>query len=410
VVRSVIRHYFAAFSDLPRAVWLLAGGLLVNRAGTMVLPFLTLYVVAERGLTTTQASAVLLAFGLGSMAGSWLGGLAATRWGALRVQVISLLSAGLAFFLYPLLRSVPALVAGAFVLNAVNDAYRPACMTAAVEHAPVGLRLRALALIRLAANLGMAVGPALGGVLATVSYVLLFVGDGATCWLAAVLLLATLPIERGRRSGAPGPEGGPAPRGALRDGRFLTLLAIVFVLAVALFQVFNTVPLHLKRDRGVSEGGIGLLFALNGGMIVIFEMALVRLLEHRDAARLLGFGGFLMCSGFLLLAVAPGYGAAVAMFVVISIGEMLTLPFGNGLAADLAPAGRTGEYMGWYSLTFSLAFVVAPVLGLGLLQRLGPDPLWVAIGCVGAPVWLTALALSRRLIASERAPDARSFG
>jgi predicted MFS family arabinose efflux permease len=391
MIRAMGRLYADAFRGLPARVWRLSAGLFINRAGTMVLPFLSLYLVRELGFETGDASVVLFAFGLGSVAGAYTGGAISGRLGALRVQAGSLILGGAGFLVLSQLRGFAAITLFVFAVSAVGDAFRPACLTAIVEAAPIELRPRAMGLMRLAANAGMAVGPALGGFLAGLDDLWIFVGEAVTCWGAAVWLLGFVGEE------APGPAATPAAvakaRSLWRDGRFLALLGLVFVMALVLFQVFTTMPLYLTSAYGLDETEIGFIFALNAALIVAFEMVLIKLLEHRPPELVLGLGGFLMCAGFGLLPF--GHGVAYAAFTVVvwSVGEMLAFPFSNVLVAERAGAGRVGPAMGMYSAVFSAALVAAPVVGLGVLERFGGDVLWTAAGLLAVPLWIAAAAL-----------------
>lgn len=392
--RAIGRLYADAFRGLPAQVWRLSAGLLINRAGTMVLPFLSLYLVRELGFETTDASLVLFAYGLGSVVGSYGGGAISGRLGTWRVQVGSLILAGTGFLALSQLRGFAAVTLCVFAVSAVGDAFRPACLTAIAEAAPIELRPRAMGLMRLAANAGMAVGPALGGLLARVDYFLLFVGEAVTCWGAAVWLLGFVreksPARKGEHSTV------ATARSLWRDGPLLALLGVVFVMALVLFQVFTTMPLYLSSAYGMNETELGFIFALNAVLIVAFEMVLIKLLEHRPPEHVLGLGGFLMCVGFGLLPFGHGVGYAAFTVVVWSVGEMLAFPFSNVLVAERAGAGRIAPAMGMYSAVFSVALVAAPVVGLGVLKRFGGDALWTASALLAVPLWIATAALRPR--------------
>ncbi len=397
MIRAAAKIYADAFRGLPGDVWRLSFGLLLTRAGTMVLPFLGLYSVRELGYDTDAAAAVLFAFGLGSVAGSWAGGELSGRWGTFGVQVVSLILAGLAFLAVPMLRSFAGVIAAVFVASALNDVYRPACMAAVVDVAPARVRARAMGLMRLAANAGIAVGPAVGGLLAAIDYRWIFIGDALTCWLAAAWLVLAL---RGRKLGRP--EGEAAATAAAgpslwRDGPFMALMGLILLACLVLFQVFNTLPLYLVSDYGFDEPLVGLVFAFSTVLIVVFEMVLIKLLEHRDPAALLGLGFFIMCAGFGLLPLGRGLAFAALAATVWTAGEMLCLPFSNVLVAQRAAAGRTGQAMGMYSAVFSVAMVLAPLIGLPVLERWGGDVLWTACGLIGIPLWLGMALLARRM-------------
>ncbi len=378
---TVLGAYRRAFSGLPTRVWILAGGLLVNRAGTMVLPFLSLYLTRELGFSVERAATVLAMYGAGSVAGSFSGGWLSDRIGPVRVLLLSLLLAGAGLMALPSLTTFRALLPAIFLVSTVAESFRPALMTAVALASPPEVQARAFALVRLAVNLGMGIGPAVGGFLATSHYRWLFLGDGLTCWAAALLLLATLPREA---LGTPAPRRDAAPaRPPWTDGPFLLFLGLVFLLALVFFQVFTTFPPFLREAYGLPESSIGLVLAFNAGLIVVFEMLLLRSVEHLDPVRLAGLGSFLVCAGFAILPLGRGMGLALLSTAVWSLGEMLSLPLANSIVARRAPREAAGRYMGAYALTFSSAFVVAPILGGAIYSRLGPAALWTAAGLVG---------------------------
>lgn len=396
VFRSAAGVYAGAFRGLPSDVWRLSVGLMLNRAGTMVWPFLSLYLVHELGYGADAAATVLFAFGLGSVAGSYVGGELSGRWGTLGVQIVSLILAGLGFLAVPQLHSFTAVACAVFIASALNDTYRPACMAAVVEASPSEVRARAMGLMRMAANAGIAVGPAIGGLLATIDYRWIFVGDAVTCWLAAGWLFLTLRGRKLRPSEASvaAAESGRSP---WTDVPLLALLGLVLVASLVLLQVFNTLPLYLVSDYGFDERHVGLVFALSTVLILVFEMPLIKLLERRDPTRILGFGLFLMCAGFGLLPFGRGLAFVALAVTVWTFGEMLCLPFSNLLVAQRAAAGRTGQAMGMYSAVFSIATLLAPVIGLPILERYGGEILWLGAGMIGIPLWIGMALLARRM-------------
>lgn len=393
-------HFYAdGFRGLPRGVWLVSAAALVNRAGTMVFPFLSLYLAERMGLASGQIALVLFAFGLGSVAGSYAGGWLCDRIGAIEVQLLSFVGGGFAFLAVSTLRGVTALAIGAFVLSLVADAFRPAVMTSVAELAPPERRARAMALLRLAVNLGFAAGPALGGLLAARSYGWLFLADALTCWVAALLLWLTmrgaLPGQAAiraacRRTGAP----------FWRDLPFLALLVVALLLSIGIFQVFSTMPVYLHDAYLLDESAIGLVLGFNALLVVLLEMPLVRLVERRDHVRVIGFGSVLFCLGIALLPWGASFAFVLGTVLVWSIGEMLALPLLNTVVAARAAdsgEGAIGRYMGAYGMVFSLATMLAPVIGFGIYGRWGGLTLWSAVGLTGLLLWPACLLLARPL-------------
>ncbi|HHN74981.1 MAG TPA: MFS transporter [Acidobacteria bacterium] len=389
----LVSVYREAFRGLPREVWLLSAAALINRAGTMVLPFLSLYLDEQLGFSKQTTGMLILAFGLGSVVGSYLGGWVSERLGPVRVQELSLLAGGSALMGLGRLETLPMLWVGLFVAAALGDAFRPALMAACADATAPESRTRALALVRLAINLGMGIGPAVGGLLAARNYQLLFLVDGLTCWAGAAMLWWTVGrIERRQRKEES--AAAPEPMAAVwRDWPFMTFLALVFLLGLSFFQIFFTLPLYYHEVYGLSERTIGLAMSLNALVIVLVEMPLVRALERWNHLLVFGAGALLVGLGIGVLPLGRHLSLVIASTLVWTLGEMLSLPFSNGLVAARAGSGTSSRHMGMYSMTFSVAFVVAPPLGLAAYGAWGGDTLCLAIAGLGMVVLAGTLGL-----------------
>ena len=396
MIRRVFHLYRAAFSGLPRDLWLLAFIALVNRSGSMVLPFLGLYLTREQGLGVAAAGRLLALYGVGAVVGAWLGGWLSDRIGALQTQRLSLAASGAGFLLFPALRSPGAIAVGVLVLSVIAESFRPANMAEFSHRAPAGRQGRAFALLRLAANLGVSVGPAVGGILAVRSYVWLFVGDALTCWIAAAMLLLLVRPLPADMPAAGGPL--PAPdRGPWRDGPFLALMGLVMLIAVVFFQVMSTLPLDLNGRLGFREDVIGGLLALNAGLIVIFEMVLIHWSERHERMHVVAGGVLLLCLGFGLIPLGISVGYVMLTIVVWTVGEMFALPMITAVVADRAGRGMRGRYMGFYTMAFGLAFLLGPFCGTAIYARFGARALWFGIGGMGPALAIGALLLRRPL-------------
>ena len=399
MIRPLFTAYRAAFSGLNRDIWLLSLAALVNRAGTMVLPFIALYLTRERHLSVSSAGRILALYGVGAILGAYAGGRLSDRIGTVRTQILSLLLGGAGFVWLGQVRSVEAIAAVTFVASVLSEAFRPAAMAATAQLAPEGRQPRAFALLRLAVNIGMAVGPAAGGIIAGYSYGWLFVVDGITCWLAAGMLAwsfrgrRVIVEEEVRRSAA----------SPLRDVPFLWLLLLSTGLACGFFQIVGTLPLYFRDHYRMTEATIGLLLAFNAVLIVLFEMVLVHWAESRDHLRLAGFGCFLTCAGFALMPLGETVAFAALTVTVWTFGEMLALPMLNTVVASRAPRGAQGRYMGGFAMSFSVAFMIAPAGGTWVYDHLSPESLWAGLGVLGAVLWLGAIAV-RRAFARHAAP------
>lgn len=400
---KVTSLYRAAYRDLPPEVWRLAWVAFIHRSGTMVVPFLTLWLTGQRGYTTGQAGLFLTCYGIGSLAGTWLGGWASDRVAPRRLQIVSLALTGGLFLVLGISRGTAPIALLLVSVGLVGEAFRPANATSLTRWSTPEVRNRSFALRRLAINLGMTFGPAAGGFLALYSYIWLFVVDGATCLLAALAMMWMLPDEP-RPSGATPSATEPAGRSPWRDGPFLVYLGLLALITLVVFQFASTWPLTLRDLYGMPENRIGLLLAINTLLIVAFEMVLIHSVEEHDPLRVMAVGTVLVGGGFALLPFGSTFAFASLTVVVWTVGEMLTFPLSESVTATRAGLRSPGSYLGLFATTFGLSFTLAQALGPWIYQTWGPRTLWLGAGGLGVAVACGLLALAPRM--RERRPVA----
>ena len=382
-------NLWKSLRGLPKAVWVLSGALLVNRAGSMILPFLVLYATRDRAFSPEQAGLVVTFFGLGTMLAAPLAGRLADRFSPLAIMQTSLVAGGVAAIALPLAKSFAALAAGIFVWSVLSESYRAPGLAIIGEITSAEQRKPAFALVRLAVNLGLSIGPVVGGLLAERSFRALFVVDGTTSVLAGVVLIALakrmeLPSRVTRVDG-----GAPPVRAALRDRRYLYFLAAMVPVLAVFFQSFGGMVLYVVRDLGVSTTMYGVLLAINTVLIVLLDLPINAATVAWPHRRALLIGSALVGIGFGGLAFARNVPAVAATVVVWTFGEIFLFSPLNALATELAPPARRGEYMGLFQMAFSASFLAGPALGVFVLERFGPAALWG--GCFGVAIFSGAL-------------------
>lgn len=391
---NAYRYYAASFAGFSRSIWLLTFATFVNRAGTMVVPFLSLYLTKDMGLTLEQVGWIMSCFGAGSVVGSWLGGRLTDRWGHRPVMVGALVTSGLAFIGLQYVRGFLPFCAGVFALMVLSDAFRPAMFVAIRGYAPPDQRTRAVTLIRLAINLGFSLGPAFGGfIIAHGGFTGLFWADALTCLAAALILWSGLP-RMDARSVKAGSDGA-ATASPYRDGPYLLFLVIVALSSIPFLQYFSSVPLFYSQVHGLSEETIGLLLGSNGLLIFLTEMPLVRLCEDRRfrVHTILRVSVLLIAISFALLNLVPTVAFLWVGMMFMTVGEMLFFPFTNRMANERADRGRPGAYMALYTIAWSVAHIVGHSLGLNLIAWAGYTSTWwicaaVLVVCAGLLVVL----------------------
>lgn len=378
-MKKLLFNYFDTFNGLSREVWWLALITLINRAGTMVIPFLSLYLTQSLDFSLSDVGWIMALFGLGSVIGSWLGGKLTDKIGYYKVMVISLLASGVSFILLQYITTFVGFCIGVFVLMAIADMFRPAMFVAISSYSKLENRTRSITLIRLAINLGFSAGPALGGlIIFALSYGGLFWIDGVTCFIAGMLLLKILNPRKAKAIEQVKVEN---PAEAYTDKPFMILLVAMTLFGLAFFQILSTLPIFYKDMYHLTEAEIGLLLGLNGFLIFIFEMPLIKWLESskNSMSKLIFIGVLLTALSFIVINLIGWIGALIIGMVLMSFGEMIVFPFSNSLALNRSIKGNQGQYMAYYSISFSIAHIFGHSIGMNLVANLGYSSTWYII-------------------------------
>jgi predicted MFS family arabinose efflux permease len=382
MLQNLFRSYIGSFGGLRREVWLLAFITFVNRAGTMVIPFLSLYLTKSKGFSLEDVGWILTCFGLGSVAGSWIGGKLVDTIGHYKTMAGSLLISGVLFVLLQFPDSFWGICAGVFFVMLVADTFRPAVFVAVNAYSKSENRTRSITLIRLAINLGFSAGPAVGGLIITgAGYSGLFWVDGITCAIAGFLLLRLLHPKKA-------PENAKvavlAPQTVLKDRPYVVFIGAMILFGFAFIQYFSTVPLFYAGKFLLSEFQIGLIMGLNGLLIFLFEMPLIKYLENKIRSSLFHVltGTIMVGISFILITLTGWVGILIVGMTVLSFGEMIAFPFSNSFALKRAEKGKQGSYMAMYSIAFSISHIFGHNTGMQLMGKFGYNFTWYVMAGV----------------------------
>ena len=392
-MRKLYRNYIDNFSGLSKEIWLLSLVTFINRAGAMVIPFLSLYLVNSKGFTLPQVGWIMTCFGLGSLAGTWVGGKLTDTIGSYKVITASLFLGGLGFIGLQFMESFYGFCAGIFTLIFVADAYRPAIFVACDAYSKPKNITRSIALIRLAINLGFSIGPVIGGlIIARINYSSLFWIDGITCMLASALLFILLKPKKATTEEKEiiKVKEGVSP---YKNGLYLLFFLIMVLSSMMFVQYFSVVPLYYEQAHFLSEDVIGGILFLNGIIIVIFEMPLVGWMEKINVSKTMAtfWGMVFLALSFLVLNLSDGFSILIIGMILMTVGEMIGSPFSNALALEMAPKGRKGSYMGLYSMSFSLSHIFGHNGGMNLVDQFGYRNTWFVV--VGILIVVSVMTL-----------------
>ena len=396
-MKKFFKIYTDSYSGLSRESWMLAIVMLLNRTGSMVLPFLGIYLTNQLSFTLEQSGIVLSCFGIGSLIGSFLGGFLTDKLGNFKVQALSLFLSTPLFAILPYFQTIESASILMLILSTVTSLFLPANSVAITRYAKKENITRAFSLNRMAVNLGFSFGPALGGFLSNYSYNLLFYGNALAALVAAIVFVIFFYNRKERNSEndlieetadlkdiEPKKERNP-----YTDIQFLIFTLFCATFSISMFQILNTLPLFYKDVAHLTQTEIGFLMASSGLSVFLFEMLLVHWAEKKfTITQILFYGSLITGASFLIFGFTHILIMLYLAIFLMSIGEMLVLPFLSTVTALRAQNKNKGAYMGLNGLSLAVAFIVSPYLGTIIATNYSFEYLWFGTACL---LVLTAL-------------------
>ncbi|MGA5020840.1 MDR family MFS transporter [Streptomyces sp. FW42] len=398
-VTGVRRALSESVSGLPRAFWWLWASTLVNRLGAFVATFMAIYLTLDRGYSASYAGLVVALHGLGGVISSLGAGVMTDRLGRRPTLLVAQTATALSVALLGFVHDPVAIAAVAFLVGMASSASRPAVQAMMADIVRPEDRIRAFSLNYWAINLGFAISSVGAGFIAEVSYLAGFLIEAGMTLLCAVLVFVKLPESRPEQ-----PAAGSAATGedsvslgtVLRDGRFMGVVGLSFLVALIFQQGYLGLPVAMG-EAGFTPADFGMAIAVNGVLIVVLQLPVTRLIEHRDPRRMLVVSSLLAGYGFGLTAFAGSVGVFALTVCVWTLAEIVNAPVQTGLVVRLSPVHGRGRYQGVYTSSWAVAALVAPLLSGFVIDRWGAAWLWGTCAVVGTVAALGYGLLMRRL-------------
>ncbi|WP_268846394.1 MDR family MFS transporter [Flavobacterium aestivum] len=405
MLKTAFGRYINNFKGFTHEVWILTLITFINRAGTMVLPFLSKYLKENLHFSYGEVGWIMVAFGLGSMLGSWLGGKLTDKIGFYKIMVFSLFTSGILFILLQYITTFWGLCFGMFIIMAISDMFRPAMYVSLSVYAKPENRVRALSLVRLAINLGFTAGPTLGGlIILGMGYQGLFWVDGSSCIIAILIFAFCIKEKKKTPVAIDGSVSKTEPTSIYKDKPFWMLLFISFITAMVFFQLFTTVPLYHNEKYGLTEFQTGVLLSINGLLVFLLEMPLVGFLERKKINKIknIFYGSLCIAAGYYILLLDSWVGILTINIILLTFGEIFSFPFTNAVALNRAPKGQEGQYMGLYTMSFSLAHIASSKTGLEIIEYYGYAANWFVMGSLGLLAILCCIWLNKMIHTEQK--------
>ncbi|MBL7902262.1 MAG: MFS transporter [Bacteroidia bacterium] len=385
MIHRTLNLYKTSFSGLSKEVWLLSLIMLVNRSGTMVLPFLTLYLTGpDMNRSLSDAGFVMALFGLGSVLGAFIGGKLSDKSGFYKVQLFSLFFGGLLFIVLGQIKSFPLICVFTFLLSLVNESFRPANSTAIAYFSGVENRTRSYSLNRLSINMGWAVGASMGGFVAAYNYEWLFWIDGITNLFAAALFYFLLRPAKLKARVQQTEHETDIRHSAYKDKYFLAFIVFISLFAMGFFQLFTTVPNYMRDEMQLNEPYIGGIMAINGLIIVMIEMVLIYHLEKKNRNMDFIILGLVLCALAFPIMLLPGPAKlmALGMILMMTVGEVITMPFMNTYWTLRSNHSNRGQYAALYTMAWGISQVVGPYVSARIVEASNFQTLYLCMTLV----------------------------
>ncbi|SIO45510.1 Predicted arabinose efflux permease, MFS family [Epilithonimonas zeae] len=378
---KLFNSYINTFKGLSKEAWMLSIVMLINRSGSMVLPFLGVYMTDHLKFSLENAGIVLSFYGIGSVLGSWLGGYLTDKFGEYYIQTWSLFLSAPIFLIIPFFPSVEMMAVLIFLQSTISDTFRPANSVAITKYARPENLTKAFSLNRMAVNLGFSIGPALGGVLSGISYNFLFVFNFIGALVAGIIYVIFFrkrnKIFREKKKSETTEVIKKTGKSPYKDYPFLLYSFLCTVFAICFFQFFNTIPLFYKDVAKLSQSTIGFILGYSGFIIVLLEMPLVSIAERTlKIPQILFLGAVLAGLSYLMLVFGSNILWLIISMTVLCVAEIWALPFMSTVTALRSENGNKGAYMGVNGIAFSFSFIITPFLGTYVVSRFGFDSLW----------------------------------
>lgn len=401
-MNKIFKIYKDAYSGLSQESWMLAIVMLLNRTGSMVLPFLGIYLIDELNFSLEDSGIVLSCFGIGSLLGSSLGGYLTDKMGNFKVQALSLLLSAPLFAILPQFTSLVPVAIMMLVMSMVSMLFLPANSVAITRYAKKENITRAFSLNRMAVNLGFSFGPALGGFLSNYSYDLLFYGNAIAALVAGIVFIKFFYNRKERNSAESlanlsNNDEIVEERNAYTDWKFIIFTIFCAFFSIAFFQILNTLPLFYKDVVKLTQSEIGLLMGFSGFCVFALEMLLVHWAEKKfTITEILFYGSIVTGVSYSIFGFSHWLPIMYLAIFLMSIGEMLVLPFISTVTAYRAGVKNKGAYMGLNGLSGALAFIVSPYLGTVVATKFNFEILWF-----GTAIVLLLTAVGFKLTVSQ---------
>jgi MFS family permease len=397
-VEKSIKRFRDIYHEYPRAFWVVVVVNFIDRlGGSLIYPFFALYVTKRFNVDMTEVGGLFAIWSASSFIGSFPGGALTDRLGRKGMIIFSLISTSLSSVALGFVPSFTAFLMVGFISGIFTDLGGPAYQAVVADLLPAEKRPQGYGIIRVAFNLSAAIGPVVGGFIATHSYLALFISDAVFSLIATAVVLFAIPetkpeIQAGEKEETTAESFSGYLR-VLRDAPFMIFTAVSALAWLVYMNMNTTLGVYLRSYHGIPESGYGWILSLNAAMVVLFQFPITRRIEKRPPMLVMATGAILLAIGFSMYGLFSAFGMFLVAMAIITVGEMVMIPVASALTANFAPEQMRGRYTFIYNISWGVSFAAGPYLAGLIMDNYNPNWLWYACGILGLSATMGFLIL-----------------
>ena len=398
----MFKRFEKTYKEYPRNFWILVGSLFIDRVGgALVFPFLALYITSKFNVGMTDVGIIYAIYSGGAFFGNMIGGALTDKFGRKKMLIIGLFFSASISIMMGLINEWELFYGLAFVTGLLSEFSGPAVQAMVTDLLPIEKRTEGFGILRVAINLSVTIGPAIGGILAGVNYLLLFITDAIISTITALIVFFSLPetkpeVKEGQREESVLQSFGGYSR-VLKDKVFIAFVFLATFTAIVYMQMHSTLSVYLRDVHAVPAQYYGYLLSINAAMVVFFQFSVTRRIKNVHPLLIMMAGNLFYALGFGLFGFTSSYWQFILSMVILTIGEMINAPVMQTLIANLAPEDMRGRYMATFHTGWGIAAAVGPWAAGVVLDNYNPNWIWYAGGIICSLVALGYVVLKTRV-------------
>jgi MFS family permease len=379
------------YHEFPGSFWTLMAGTFIDRlGGAMMFPFFAIYITEKFGVGMIVVGAVFAIYSGSSFLGSTVSGAITDKFGRKVMIIFGLVASALSSLVIPFIDSLNVFYAASFLVGLFGSVGGPARQAMIADLLPEEKRAEGYAIHRVTFNLSAAIGPAIGGILAAISYPLLFFMDAISSLIMAAIIIFKLPETKPELKEGEDEQtimqsvGGY--RDVFKDVIFMSFIGVSILMVLVYFQMNSTLSVYLRDIHQITLQQFGAIISINAAMVVVMQFWISRRLTGQQPLFMMALGMAFYAVGFAMYGFIGGtyvFSLAIVAMVIITIGEMIIAPFQQVVVAKLAPEQMRGRYMAIYGMSWGIPVAIAPLLAGVVMDNYDPRWVWWGVGIIG---------------------------